>query len=130
MSGQWRRKHGAANAKEHHENNEVIIPSLFWKIFDETTPIRLASGTPMDVRTTRRPSLAMLLLYHTSRSTEGAEVPLFKMSSGLLVRRKREKVEDGIEGHLPGHHEASEVCYVQLVFHVNTCVDHHSQEGK
>lgn len=50
--------------------------SWFLKILLLTTPIRLARGTAKDVSTTRRPSCAMLLLYQTSRRTEGAEVPL------------------------------------------------------
>lgn len=41
----------------------------------ETTPIRFASGTPILVSRTRRPSCAMLLLYQVLRRTEGAEVP-------------------------------------------------------
>lgn len=45
------------------------------KMFDETSPITLASGTPTEVRTTLRPSWGTLLLYHVERSTEGAEVP-------------------------------------------------------
>lgn len=49
--------------------------SLLRKILLLTTPIRLATGTPTEVSITRRFSLAMLLLYHTSRITDGAEVP-------------------------------------------------------
>jgi len=45
------------------------------KMLLDTRPMRLASGTPMDVRTTRRPSCGTLLLYHVERRTEGAEVP-------------------------------------------------------
>lgn len=45
------------------------------KMFELTTPIRFAIGTPKLVNTTRFPSCAILLLYQTSRSTDGAEVP-------------------------------------------------------
>ena len=45
------------------------------KILLDTRPMRLASGTPMDVRTTRRPSWGTLLLYQVERRTDGAEVP-------------------------------------------------------
>jgi hypothetical protein len=45
------------------------------KILLDTKPMRLASGTPMDVRTTLRPSWGTLLLYHVDRRTDGAEVP-------------------------------------------------------
>lgn len=38
--------------------------SLFWKMLELTTPIRLARGTAIEVRRTRRPSWAILLLYH------------------------------------------------------------------
>jgi hypothetical protein len=37
--------------------------------------MRFATGTPTEVSMTRRFSSAMLLLYHTSRMTEGADVP-------------------------------------------------------
>src|SRR5271170_4227112 len=40
-----------------------------------TTPIRLAMGTATPVKTTRRFSSAILLLYHTSSMTLGADVP-------------------------------------------------------
>lgn len=68
------------------EEDKVVLPSLFWKMFEETTPMRLARGTPNDVRTTRRPSCAMLLLYQTSSSTEGADVPLESISFGSRFR--------------------------------------------
>jgi hypothetical protein len=45
-------------------------------ILELTTPIKLATGTAMLVKPTRRPSLAVLLLYQASNKTEGAEVPL------------------------------------------------------
>lgn len=40
--------------------------SLSWKMFEDTTPMRLANGTPTEVKTTRLFSSAMLLLYQTS----------------------------------------------------------------
>lgn len=40
-----------------------------------TTPIRFASGTPIDVKVTRWFSSATLLLYHVDSKTDGAEVP-------------------------------------------------------
>jgi len=45
------------------------------KMLDDTTPMRFAMGTAMEVRTARLFSSAMLLQYHTSSSTEGALVP-------------------------------------------------------
>ena len=55
--------------------------SWFRKMLLLTTPIRFAIGTPKEVSTRRRPSCAILLLYHTSRSTEGAEVPQVIMNA-------------------------------------------------
>lgn len=43
------------------------------KMFDETTPITLAIGTPRLVKRSRLFSSAMLLLYQVSSSTDGAE---------------------------------------------------------
>lgn len=45
------------------------------KILLDTTPMRLAIGTAIDVKTARLFSSAILLQYHTSKSTEGALVP-------------------------------------------------------
>ena len=47
----------------------------FVKILLETRPMMLANGTPTEVRTTRRPSCGVLLLYQVDSRTEGAEVP-------------------------------------------------------
>lgn len=44
-------------------------------MLEETTPIKFAIGTAIDVKTIRLFSEAILLLYQTSRRTEGAEVP-------------------------------------------------------
>jgi hypothetical protein len=49
--------------------------SLSRKMLLDTRPIRFANGTPTDVRTTLRPSEAMLLLYQVDKRTDGAEVP-------------------------------------------------------
>jgi hypothetical protein len=72
--------------------------SLFWKMF-ETTPMRFARGTPKLVRMRRLPSCAILLLYQTSRRTDGADVPLHY--SWLVVSRGR--LDE--EGNSPSHHE-------------------------
>lgn len=45
------------------------------KILLDTRPMTLARGTPIEVRTTRRPSWGTLLLYHVESSTDGALVP-------------------------------------------------------
>lgn len=45
------------------------------KMLLDTKPITFATGTPTDVRTTRRPSCAILLLYHVESRTDGADVP-------------------------------------------------------
>ena len=49
--------------------------SLGRKMLDDTTPIRFAMGTAMEVSTARLFSSAMLLQYHTSSNTDGALVP-------------------------------------------------------
>ena len=45
------------------------------KMLEATRPIRLASGTATEVRSRRREGCGVLLLYQTSRMTDGAEVP-------------------------------------------------------
>lgn len=64
----------------------------------------------------------MLLLYHTSRRTEGADVPLNIVSQVPDVGE--------LEWYLPGHHESSEIRNVELPLHVNADVDDHAQEGE
>jgi len=49
--------------------------SFVRKILLLTRPMRFARGTPTLVRTMRRPSCAILLLYQVLRRTEGADVP-------------------------------------------------------
>jgi hypothetical protein len=73
-------------------NDAVVInagkylgASCVRKMFELTTPIKFANGTAILVNTTRRPSLAVLLLYQASRRTEGAEVPLDNLVSFYLV---------------------------------------------
>ena len=68
----------------------------------------------------------MLLLYHTSRSTDGAEVPLVKS----LERGARNQGKGGKGGQLPGHHESSEIRDVELPFNVDTYIDDHAQKRK
>lgn len=45
------------------------------KMLEATMPIRLASGTATEVSSRRREGCGVLLLYQTSRMTDGAEVP-------------------------------------------------------
>lgn len=45
------------------------------KMLLDTSPMRLASGTPTEVKTTRRPSWGVLLLYQVESRTDGADVP-------------------------------------------------------
>ena len=95
--------------------------------------MRLARGTPKEVRTTRRPSWAMLLLYQTSRRTEGADVPLWRLLMELVrhtglgvLRRTKAKGRMLGEMHVPRHHEGGEIRYMQLGLHVDTHVDNHA----
>ncbi len=60
------------------------------KMLLETNPMTLASGTPIEVRTTRRPSWGTLLLYHVERSTDGADVPQHIMNVAKSERCQQE----------------------------------------
>ena len=99
----------------------------------------------MEVRRTRRPSWAMLLLYHwgfvsvsiqlvyeegrriartTSSSTDGAEVPLLvlKISNGSHLPH-------GLF-YSPRHHKGRKICYVKLLLHINRNVNTKANERK
>lgn len=93
--------------------------------------MRLAKGTPIEVRTTRRPSCAMLLLYHTSRRTEGADVPLATSAEARSLKDRatnnKIKGEKGV-GYVPSHHKRSKVRDMQLTLDINPNIDNHAQE--
>jgi len=76
----------------------------------------------------------MLLLYQTSRRTEGADVPpaIPSAPSQAASRRSREMPDVRRKGgrgvELTGHHEAGEIRHVQLVLHIDPGIHRHADE--
>lgn len=83
--------------------------------------MRLATGTAILVSTTRLPSLAMLLLYHESRRTDGADVPLEKVVSKIAQKSE-------VRLYLPNHHERGKVSDTQVMLHIDSCVNDKTNE--